>query len=379
MKKRWLGLLAAILLAVSPVLLAGASAESALLYKLQRQLSAGSGLKGTVTATGLDGLDGLSLDVKYILQKAQSQLTLSLLSGGEELLKAALYGQEDALAIDAGLSTGKLYGISGGWESLLGSLMAGEAANGQAPLYTALYSILFPEDEKLAEKLSGATAPYLIKVDLWMQGFAGSPALTKDQAGVTVMEVSYRIPAAALKAELKQLLVDLLADKTLLPLLWGQMAQEQANLFLNPALQAFYFQAVDALALEGEITMLRRVSTAGQLLETSVSLPIDGFGNGLKRLSFASKALAGGDLLDCVLETDEGTLHFTKQKTAVMQPDTIAYSGVFRYLPAEIPNWQVDATRRNMQAKRCPYPTRRPLPQGCIPTQPAKATKVIRS
>ncbi len=344
MKRRWLGLAAAILLAVSPVLLNGALAESELLYKMQRQMDAGSGLKGTVSVSGLPGLEGLTLDAQYVLQKVQSQALLLLKSGGGELAKVALYGQDGTLALDAGLSSGKLYSLKGGGESLLNRLVVGEAGGWQTPMYTALWNILHPEDGEDGAKLNEAAAPYLTKIDLWIQGFAESPVLEKDPAGVSVMKVAYRIPAAAFKAELKQLLVDLLTDKTLLPLLWAKMTPEQANLYLNPALQRFYFTAVDALPLQGEITMQRRVTTMGQLLETSLSLPLSGMAGGLKQLSLTSKAVVEGDLLDCTIETEEGTLQVTALKPVAVQPDTLAYSGVIRYLPAEIPNWQVDAT-----------------------------------
>jgi hypothetical protein len=139
-------------------------------------------------------------------------------------------------------------------------------------------------------------------------------------------------------------MVDLLADKSLLPLLWAKMTQEQANLYLNPALQSFYFSAVDTLPLQGEITMLRRVTTTGQLLETSLSLPLNGTAGGMKQMSFTSKAVAQGDLLDCTLTSGEGSLQFTALKPASSQPDTVAYSGIIRYLPAQMPNWQVGDT-----------------------------------
>ncbi len=348
MKKRWMGLAAAILLAVSPVLLSGACAESELLYKMQRQLDAGSGLKGTVTVSGPNGLEGLTLNAQYILQKDQSQTVLSLKGGdGGELVKTILYGQDEALVLDAGLTSGKLYSFTGGWESLLGGLVAGDGAMQQTPGNAALLNIFFPEDENESAKLSEAAAPYLTKIDLWMQGFANAPELAKDAvSGVTVIKVSYHIPAAAFKAELKQLLMDLLADKTLLPLLWAKMTQEQADLYLNPALQSFYFQAVDALPLSGEITMLRRVSTAGQLLETSVSLPLGGTADGLQQLSFAVLAEELGEALEVALETNAGTWSFTRRsvsnQTSLVQRQ--AYEGIIRYLPAEIPNWQVDAT-----------------------------------
>jgi hypothetical protein len=343
-KKRWLVLVAAILLAVSPVLAAGACAESVLVNKMQKQLDAGSGLKGTVTVSGIAGLDGLSLDAQYILQKVQSQLTLSLKNSGGELAKLSLYGQDGALALDAFLTSGKLYSIKDGWESLMNRILVGETGGWQTSVNSALLSILSPENEKDAAKLNEAAAPYLTKIDLWMQGFAEPSALEKDPNGVSFMKGVYHIPAAAFKAELKQLMVDLLADKTLLPLLWAKMTQEQANLYLNPALQSFYFTAVDALPLQGEITMLRRVTTTGQLLETSLSLPLNGTAGGMKQMSFTSKAVSEGDLLDCTFISEEGSLQFTALKPASSQPDTFAYSGIIRYLPAQMPNWQVDAT-----------------------------------
>jgi hypothetical protein len=208
-KKRWLGLVAAFLVAVLPVLTAGASAESALAGKMQKQLDAGSGLKGTITASGLTGLDGLSLDAQYISQKEQSQLALSLKNGGGEMAGLALYEQNGALALDAFLASGKLYSITGGLESLLNRILAGETGGWQTSLYSAMWNILSPENEEEAAKLNEAAAPYLTKIDLWMQGFAEPSALEKDENGVSFMKGVYHIPVAALKAELKQLMVDL--------------------------------------------------------------------------------------------------------------------------------------------------------------------------
>lgn len=351
MKKRWLGLVAAILLAVSPVLSAGAQAESALKNKMQKQLDAGSGLKGTVTVSGIAGLEGLSLDAQYILQKVQSQLALSLKNNGGEMAKLALYEQEGAMALDAFFTSGKLYSITGGWESLLNRILAGETGGFKTSLYSALWNILSPKNEDEAAKLSEAAAPYLTKIDMWMQGFAEPSALEKDENGVSFMKGVYHIPAAALKAEMKQLMVDLLADKRLLPLLWAKMSKEQADLYLNPALQSFYFTAVDALPLQGEITMLRRVTTTGQLLETSLSLPLNGTAGGMKQMSFTSKTEAEGDLLDCTLTSEEGSLQFTALIPPTSQPDSAAYSGTIRYLPSQMPNWQVDSVTPKFTGK----------------------------
>ena len=343
MKKRFIGLMAAVFLAVLPALGSVAGAESALMQKMQKQLDAGSGLKGTVTVSGITGISNLSLDVQYVLQKAQSQLMLSLKNGQEELIKAALYQQEGKAVLDAGLASGKLYGFTGDWEAFAG-LLSGNGLQAEMPsIHTLLAKLLMPSDGQSDTALSDAAAPYLTKVELWMQGFAGPPVLEKDENGVSVMKVAYNIPTAALKAEIKQLLVDLLADKKLLPLLWEKMTPEQANLYLNPALQSFYFQAVDALALTGAVTMNRSVTTAGQHIETTISLPVANSEGGLKNVTYSVKAADGGDIADVRLDMQEGTLEFRVQAGAGAEADTVAYQGLIRYLPNEVPNWQVDS------------------------------------
>ncbi len=351
MKKQWLALITACLLAFTPALGAMAQTEFTLPEKMQKQVNAGSGLKGTLTLSGLPGYDGLQMDVQYIAPKEQSQLLLTLVGGGSEIFKAALYKAEDALVLDTSAASGQIYALPGGWETLLSYLLEGKDETANTPWYTALKNILSPEDTNAAAQLTAAAAPYLTKVDLWMQAFATQPVSEKDANGLTVMKHEYQIPVAAFKAELKQLLIDLLADKALLKLLWAQVSQDQADLYLNPALQSFYFQAVDALPLDGNILLTRRVSTLGQVLETAVSLPFSGAVQGMKRISLTQSAAQEGDTLTCTIEEEKGNFTFSFHETATKEENVKAYAGVIRYLPAEIPNWQVDATLPQYEGK----------------------------
>jgi len=333
----------AVLLAVLPALHAGA--ESALVQKMDKQMKAGSGLNGTVTLSGISGLNSLSLDVQYVLQKAQSQLMISLKNGQEELIKTSVYQQDDKAVIDAGLASRKLYSLTGGWEAFAGLISGSSLTAGQPSITSLVIDMLLSSDEtKDDTSLANAAAPYFTKVELWMQGFADSPALEKDANGASIMKVAYSIPAAALKAEIKQLLVDLLADEKLLPLLWGKMTKEQADLYLNPALQDFYFQAVDALPLEGAVTMNRSVTTTGQHIETAIVLPMSSDGSGLKNVTYMLKTAEGGDITNIKLDMQDGSLEFSMQAAAQVQADTASYQGMIRYLPGEVPNWQVDST-----------------------------------
>ena len=343
MRKRFILLMVTVLLAVLPVL--HASAESALMQKLDKQLKAGSGLSGTVTASGISGLSGLSMDVQYVLQKVQSQLMLSLKNGQAELLKAVVYNQEGKSVLDAGLASRKLYSFTGGWEAVAG-LIGGTGLTANKPSITPfVIDMLMPSgDASDASSLADAAAPYFTKLELWMQGFAAPPALEKDANDNSVMKVAYSIPATALKAEIKQLLVDLLADEKLLPLLWEKMTKEQADLYVNPALQGFYFQAVDALPLEGIVSMNRSVTTAGQHIETSISFPMSSSGSSLKNVTYVVKTADGGDVVNIKLDMLDGSLEFSMQAAVQAQADTSSYQGLIRYLPGEVPNWQVDST-----------------------------------
>lgn len=351
MKKHWLALITACLLALSPVLGAMAQTEFTLPEKMQRQLDAGSGLKGTLTLSGVPGFDGLQIDAQYIAPQEQSQLQLTLTGNGTELFKAALYQAGETLVLDTPSASGQLYALSGGFETLAGYLLRGKSGSAQTPWYTAVKNILSPGDEETAAQLAAAAAPYMTKVDLWMQAFAAQPVSEKDASGLTVVKQEFQIPVASFKAELKQLLIDLLADKALLQLMWAQVSAGQADLYLNPALQSFYFQAVDALPLEGSILLTRRVSTLGQVLETSASLPFSGDVQGMKRLTLTQTAAQEGDTLACAIEAEKGNLSFSFREAATADENAKAYAGEIRYLPAEIPNWQVDAVLPQYEGK----------------------------
>lgn len=349
MKKQGLALLMALVLTLVPVMGLGAQqTQYTLKEKMQKQLDAGSGLQGTITLSGLPALKDLTLDVRYIAPEIQSQVQLALSSGGAELAKLLMYQQGDVLAADAGLSSGKIYSFSGGWETLLSYLSTGDLKKTQSPLPALLLDILSPKDAQGNADLETAASPYLTKVDLWMQAFAAQPAVEKNSAGLSLTKVEYSIPAASLKAELKQLLMDLLKDDTLLPLLWARMSQQQANLYLNPSLQSFYFQAVDALPLTGDIHLLRRVTTLGQVTETSVTLPMAGE---LKQVSLTQTATQTGDAFSLEALSEQGTLAFSLAPMDSGTQDSLILSGLVRWLPAQNPGWQVGSTEPQYSGK----------------------------
>lgn len=67
------------------------------------------------------------------------------------------------------------------------------------------------------------------------------------------MSTQYRIAPSNVKAQLKQLILDVLADDDLIQRLKNHFGRGAAAQYLNPEWQPYYFAAVDALPLEGDL------------------------------------------------------------------------------------------------------------------------------
>ncbi len=351
MKKQWIALLVTLLMLLSMVNV-GAEGEYTLLEKGQKQLDAGSGMKGTITLAGLNnspllpGMGALSIDVQYIDQKEKAQLQLALSSAASALLQANLYRQNETLAAKVSLLPDRLITLPDGLQAFLDIVLGNTGEARQTSWYTAAAAFLFEGDEAWQQKAEAVIAPYLTKVELWMQGYANQPVLGKDASGQSVMQISYRIPGASVKAELKQLLMDLLGDEAFLSILKEKIDVEQANLYLNPALQAYYFQAVDNLPLTEEVHVQRSVSTMGEPLDLFVSLPLPSELWGLKNIAFFMSSKESEDAQQWTVKTLDGTWTLeTQASKTVDTADAQTFAGIIRYLPEEMPNWKVgDAT-----------------------------------
>ena len=260
--------------------------------KFQRQLDAGTGFSGTLTLESVanGGAEGafvtaspLVLGLKYIqiranaLQSvlAERRLDVSLLEGdtAASTLSVAL---RDGRAFLAGDVLGEgWYQLSGGVEVAAAQSVGATLQSGAAP---GIYQFLLPllllppqgENADLAETLE----TYSTKVDLWLEGYRQVAALGKLEDGRTTMEVSYQVPPAAIKAQLKQLLLDALADPVLLQRLRAWLPDDDAARYLDPELQSYYFSAIDALPLNGDFTLTRVGSLKGGTLKLDIALPL---------------------------------------------------------------------------------------------------------
>jgi hypothetical protein len=306
------------------MLCAGAAAQDAddLSYtmseKLMKQLNAGSGFIGTLTlnATAAEGRENdaystvkpLVLDWTYIKlggdEEAglpdETRLTLTLDVSEYQQGSAEISVQDGKIYMRSSLLDDNWYLLGDhALQSVLGSagiadvlpaasqfMRTGGLLSGTASFFSnmALYLIGGNTDS-----MTEAMEQYTTKIDFWLEGYRDSVQVDNLDDGTSVMEIAYRIPAAAVKAQLKQLLIDLMNDAALLTDLQSLMPKEQADLFLEPSLQPYYFYTVDELPLADDLVIRRVMSFLGETVELSVTMPLYDSVSGAVALTYTRK------------------------------------------------------------------------------------------
>lgn len=315
MKKALAFILCCMLLLSSACALA--AQEYTVAEKLYKQLWAGSGFSGELTVQS-GAQDAMKANVDYIYVRAENEapaqhrLDIALADAQlhVQLLEDTLNFQADAIGPDwYSLALSEEVG------ALMGSVLSHTGAPGLAQLLSqgavAVHN---------STALQNALEPYLVRMDVWLEEYRQDAVLEKLDENTTIMQVHYVLSPAAVKAQVKQLIVDVLSDHIVLPLLKNALGEEAAALYLNPDWQSWYFAAVDALPFPGDLTLSRTISLEGDVLETHLSLPLYDAQAGVVTLSF-DRVRSQADLPDenaIRLESEQRTISLTYQEYSSM-------------------------------------------------------------
>ncbi len=310
--------------------------------KLIKQLWAGSGFSATVSVevAAKEGTQAMStlkpivMDVSYIYvrptatETAEHRADVVLMDGENALSAAHVQLKDGALAVQADV-------ISPDWYSFgEAPLQEGEAAAGGDLLEPLGESLLaqtgIPSLASLAAQAAGllqgaegledVLESYLMRMDLWIEGYRQNAVLDKLEDGTTTMSVYYDVPPVAIKSQAKQMVLDLLSDQVTLARLQEAAGEELSQLLLNPSLQSYYFSAIDALPLASNMTIGRTVSLEGDTLELHLSLPLYDAEGGEVALRY-DRTRGEGDLPDdntISLESDLRAISLTYQEYSSM-------------------------------------------------------------
>lgn len=318
--------------------------------KLQKQLLAGSGFSGTaeISLTPVEGREGeaistkqpILLDWTYLHIRADSTLNTPVedrvdvfLGSGDSASPLASFAWRDGMAYGQSVLLGESWYALGNPRGEDGLPQAAKDAAANSPL-PSLAGFVLPLLANLgdvgAANLTEALSTYTTKLDLWIEAYRKDAVLGKLKDGTTTMEVDYVIPPSAIKAQLKQLVLDLLSDQATLLKLQALMPAEYADLLLQPGMQRFYFFAVDSLPLEGDLTISRTVSVKGDTLALELSLPLYDGVAGAAELRYSRTAGEGDIPGENIIELVSGvqTLRLDYREYSSMT-DVTVYQGAF--------------------------------------------------
>ena len=289
--------------------------DYSLAEKLSKQLEAGSGFTGTLTVSSeaVPGRESdayttikpFTFDCTYLYTRedaatrtaAERRCGLVLKDGenAQATLDVALRGSQVFFQSD--LIGADWYSLSREDDTVAGAGQSALNATAMPSLAGFAADLLLNLQGKSTADLQEPLDSYLTKVDLWIEGYRQNAVLGKLDDGTATMEVNYSIPPAAVKAQIKQLVLDLLNDEAVLAGLKALLTDEQAAQLLDARQQNYYFYAVDELPLSGDLSISRTVSLKGDTVALHMSLPLIDQTAGALTLTY-DRTAGTGDLPD---------------------------------------------------------------------------------
>lgn len=313
--KRIIALLLATVLMLG--VLPGLAAEYTLDEKLYKQVKDGSGLKITLKTEKTGGafsvldlpanallnalLPGAQADIRHLrgvgIMKGQEETEVILTQNGQAIMNMKMLADQQYEQLTSTLfgSTRYVDRRDGG---LLMALLTGQDTT-WPPVEGVLFNLNTAESTwqgAVARKLDA----YGVKLTVWLQPFTKTESLYDAQNNPQT-RVTVTVPADQLKAQAKQMLMDLYSDTELLALLSQEMDARQAAAYLQPGMMNSFFQSLDLLPLTGNLISERLLDAQGNILENKLTLPLGG-ARGLSRALYTFTAKDTGDVTQVVLE-----------------------------------------------------------------------------
>lgn len=221
----------------------------------------------------------------YIIRQGEGEGVLRILLDGKNMGEAVFLYNDELGALSSTLisSADAFYAAPRDWDfaSLLSGLSTQE--NGWPSLWNAL-SRVEQAPQEWHDQVAVHLLPYETKIGVWINGYATFS--TGMDGNTAYTQLACAIPAQAVKAQIKQLMVDFFEDEDLLSALREVFTAQEAAYFLQPAMMHTFFSIIDQVDMEGNLEIVRRYDTQGNSLLDRISLPFP-TGQSLTHLTIA--------------------------------------------------------------------------------------------
>lgn len=289
-------LIAAVMALMMLCTCAMAESYDGLTEKARLQMERGSGLKGsfTLTAEGegewlaaAKALNGADIQVRNIRNGSVYECLLYVAQGENQLAETTLYIGDDYATLTSALLPEVAVQLQAG-EQLMHMLFSGDVAESVPTWYSGALNIAGVDKTVWVNEWEKALAPYMNDLEVWMLSYSATPEMTEED-GHTIMHMRYDIPAEAVKAQIISMIEKMTADETLKALMAAQLTEEQLATYFSAQMVPFYKAAVNLLPLQGSIVMERAITTLGENLSASITLPLPPSKAGWKTLRIAEE------------------------------------------------------------------------------------------
>jgi hypothetical protein len=249
--------------------------------KMQNQLAIGSGLKGTITVTAegelskdpfLNAVSDATYDLRGMASGHDLHYYLFQEYDGKQTNLAEMYRKDGQYYFRSDVIPDTILGLTG-FSVYLDGLFAEKGEN--PTLTSALTNYLaLPEDTK-EKQWKPVFNKYQNALEMWLHDFTAQADVVKQENGSSAFDFSYVIPIAEAKNKMVSLFAEFAADQELQGLLDTIMPKELKDLYFNGAFLWFYEDALNALDLKNDIRLSKRVSALGDLINSTMVLPLD--------------------------------------------------------------------------------------------------------
>ena len=262
-----------------------ALSEYSLPEKMQKQLSIGSGLKGSFMIHE-EGWDEEAPFLKALNNGTFDFRGLALADGTEALYycyqtddqeeqrnKTDLYIKDGTAYLASDFLPETVIAIPG--VGNLADKAIAHPGHGNPPFYSALLRLVQALQGGKASDWEAAFSPYQQKTELWLSLFPVDTEYLSDESGRSMLQISYSIPFQAVQGFLADLIQDLVQDEAIRGLLEPILTAEQQNIYLNPNLIPYYREIAFGLVSEENLVLSRTSDIkTGEICSSSLRLPL---------------------------------------------------------------------------------------------------------
>ena len=140
-------------------------------------------------------------------------------------------------------------------------------------VFSSLMKILLSSGDDSAKVPD--TAPLENQIDLWLSAFSPETSISRDSQSGPRLTQSFTIPVESMYNTVTELIRFVCNNDSAMSALRAALSEQQIDLYFNPDLAYYYLDAMNHLDLHGNIIYEKTVSTMGDMIESSLTLPLD--------------------------------------------------------------------------------------------------------